>query len=661
MKKKYCLLRLTYIIFTFLILAPPLLSQENKCNYKKPRQADQWIFGNKARVDFTQNPPIATPTSNDFNTPYGVSSISDDDGELLMFSNGLNVWNKGLFQMNNGSGLSGNNFASQTSIIVPHPGNSKQYFIFTTDMYISPIYVDGINYSVVDFTNNGNGVVTSKNNLLFHENSQKISAIKHENGRDYWVIFHGFGTNKGKNFYSYLIDTSGVVTNPIISEIGAIHSGDVNNQRGYMKASSNGTKIGLVLPADGIVEVLDFDKATGKLSNPVTSDPGAYYYPSGLEFSPDNTKLYITTSPLVSDSSYLYQFDITGNQPFSSPIVINSFYFSTTSSSPADSLMQALQLGVDGKIYVSKSTRGNTTGKPYLGVIYNPDRIGLGCNYNELDHVSNNGLYLGGAKGLAGLPDFVTDYLNIPHFYYFNQCLNDTTDFEIRNTANIDPAWNFKDPSGTSILTDVMKPKHIFSDARTYEVELTETHDGIDYVFTENVVINPLPNVDIGMGSDTIYILPNSSIRLDAGEGYDIYTWTPGGSSGQYLDVNEEGPYSVTVTDINCCTNTAAVYIKFASLAYPNAFKPSSSIVENQTFSVRGNISAIADYQLHIFNRWGQLIFESDNPAEGWDGNVNGSPAPLGTYVYASVFTSFESGVQSSIDIKNTGTITLIR
>jgi len=72
--------------------------------------------------------------------------------------------------------------------------------------------------------------------------------------------------------------------------------------------------------------------------------------------------------------------------------------------------MQALQLGVDGKIYVSKTNRGNTTGKLSLGVIYNPDRQGLACNYNKLDHLANNGLYLGGGTSLSGLPDFVTDF-----------------------------------------------------------------------------------------------------------------------------------------------------------------------------------------------------------------------------------------------------------
>ncbi len=660
MKKNHCLLLLLYFIIAIFITGPELLAQENDCNYKKPHQADQWIFGNKARLDFNQSPPDASQTSiNPTLTTFGISSISDDDGNLLIVSNGMNVWNKSLGLMENGTGLLGSAGASQSSIIVPHPGNDKQYFIFTIDIYLPPPVSrgDGVNYSVVDFTSNSHGSVTSKNNLLFEKNSNKVCAVKHENNRDFWVIFHGFGSNNGNKFYSYLVDTNGVASEPVESNIGSFQTGEFNNQRGYMKASPDGSKIGLAIPLDGIIELLDFDKATGQLTNVYTSTAD-YEFASGVEFSPDNSKLYVTTAPL-SDSSYLYQFDITNNQPISNPVIINSIYYSTGTS--ADSTMDALQLGVDGKIYVAKTKSVGYDGKPNISVIYNPNRLGMACNYNKLDNNFNNGIYLNGAGVLNGLPSFVTDYLNIPHFFYFNQCQNDTTDFEIRNTANIDPSWNFKDPGGMSFLSDLMKPKHIFSDAGTYEVELTETYDGIDYIFTENVLINPLPSIDIGQGNDTIYILPNSSIRLDAGEGFDIYTWTPGGGSGHYLDVNQEGLYSVSVTDTNCCTNTAFVYIKFASLAYPTAFKPSSSVTENQTFTIRGNVGAIAEYQLRIFNRWGQLIFESDNPTESWDGNFNGSPAPMGTYVYSSVFTSFESGIQSSIDIKNTGTITLIR
>ena len=656
--KKYFLMKSIYFLAAIFITTTTLLAQEKDCNYKKPHQADTWIFGKKARINFTQDPSSVVPTGSEFAMPSGVSSISDDFGNLLLFSNGKTIWDKSYHVMDNGNGLDGALLGGQTSVIIPHPGNSKQYFVFTTNMYLTGILTKGINYTTVDFTNNSSGSVVSKNNFLFNENSKTLCAIKHENNRDYWVIFHGFGPNKGNKYYSYLVDTSGVVTTPIESVVGFNQVGDLNNQVGYMKASSNGERVAVTIPEDGIVEVLDFDRATGKLSNAITSSADSFYMPFGLEFSPNNSKLYVTTTPLVGNTtSFLYQFDIDNNQPFNNPIIINHFEYNAT---PLDSTMQGLQLSVDGKIYLTKMKQSGVE-LPNLGVIYNPDRDGLGCNYNKLEGISNNGLYLEGAGTQGGLPDFMSDFLNIPHFYYLNQCQDDTTKFEIRNKANIVPAWDFKDPSGTGFLADPMKPGYIFSDAGTYDVELTESYNGEDYVFIKEVLINPLPSIEIGQGFDTLYILPNSSVRLDAGEGYDIYNWVPDVSTGQYMDVNEEGLYMVSVTDINCCTNSDTVYVKYAKLTYPTAFKPSSSNSVNQTFTVIGNIIAISKYQFNIFNRWGQLIFESDDPTVGWDGTYEGSAAPNGTYVYSSVFTSFESGIQSSIDIKTTGTVTLIR
>lgn len=655
------------LILLFVVNISNVFTQNlTKCDYHRPKQSDQWRFGDNAGIDFNNLDIPDLVAGNFFGgysefTPAGVSTISDTNGKLLFYTNGMVVWNRDSYKMINGGELMGNNGATMSALIVPNPYNSKQFYVFSVDMYRPPYFTKGINYSIVDYTNNSNGIVTNKNRPLLKENAQKICAVKHRNGKDYWIITHGFGNNKGDWFYVYLLSDS-LNTNPHSSQVGVKQTYiedtlvTFNNGAGYMKVSPDGSKLALVITYDGYVEIFDFDNATGLVSNPQTSSLGWIIEPWGVEFSPDGSKLYVSTSPLNALTNYIYQFDLNQVNPMNNPFEVTRMEITASDKV----LFGALQLAPDGKIYVSKFGK-SMTGQNNISVIYNPNRPGAECNFNILYGTADTEFNLGTGNSYSGLPNFPSNFLNIPHFWSTHQCLNDTTDFEIRNTANIYPSWDFKDTGGISMLTNLMKPKHIFSDAKTYEVELTETYDGIDYVFTENVIINPLPNVDIGLGSDTIYILPNSSIRLDAGEGYDIYTWTPDGSSGQYLDVTGEGLYSVSVTDLNCCTNTDAVYIKSASLAYPTAFKPSSSIVENQTFTVRGNIGAIAKYQLHIFNRWGQLIFESDNPTEGWDGNFNGSPAPLGTYVYASVLTSFESGIQSSIDIKNTGTITLIR
>ena len=644
-------------------LAALTVVSQTRCDYKKPHEADTWMFGKQGYIKFKDSDPIASPTWYDYNFPNGVSIISDANGNRKLFSNGQAIWNGNGQIVANGDYLLGNSSSTQSSIIIP-TGNSNKYIVFTVDMFLDGIYTNGVNYSIVDFSANSDGEVTSKNNLLFHENADKVCAVKHENNEYYWVIFHGFGSNNGDKFFSYLVNNDSVIETPVISQVGSPQTGTTTdmtflNQRGYMKASPNGEKIALCIPIDGIVEVFDFNKSTGEISNPISSGANAFNAPYGLEFSPNSQYLYISNSPLNPGNCSLYQVNLNLSNPFSTPVVINDYYFGNTDN---DSIMQALQLGVDGKIYVSKGYQPNSSGIGYLGVIYNPDRPGISCNYNVLNNQPNNGLSLNGAQGLAGLPDFVADFLNIPHFYHFNRCHHDTTDFEIRNTANLTPTWDFKDPNGQDVSVDDMKPRFIFSDPGDYQVELTEEYNGEQYIFTEDITIYPLPDVQINASpTDTIYILQNSSIRLDAGDGYEFYNWNNGEGTSQYFDVDKEGYYYVEVTDYNCCKNSDEVYVKFANLSYPNAIMISSSNPVNQNFKVIGDISALANYSLRIFDRWGQIIFETEDPTNGWDGTKNNSFVPLGTYVYSAVFQSFESSIQSSIEINHKGTVTVLR
>jgi len=665
MKNQNRSIEITISIFFILFSVLSGISQSGvDCNYKRPHQADNWVFGDNVRIDFTDisSPQQISGTyfgSGTQEAPMGVSSISDEDGNLVIYTNGMHIWDAdGNIICSDMKGFVG---ATMTSLIVPNPTNHNQYYVFTIDLYIPGIYTDGINYTVIEWKNNSWWKVIGKNLPLLTENAQRICAVQHENGSDYWIITHGFGPNKGSNFYVNLLsDTLNVV--PQTYAVGMKQTFDlsipnsINNGGGYLKASSDGTKLAHAIFHDGFIETFDFNNATGEISNAVTSQQGTYSVPFGIEFSPDASKLYISTSPLNDVTNFLYQVDLNAADPLENPIELDRMEIT------GNEIIQfgALQLTPDGKIYLSKYLKGINP-YPEISVIYNPNRAGESCNYNSLDGDTDAGLTLEFGNSLNGLPAFPSNYLDIPHFFYLNQCLNDTTNFIIRNTANLEPSWEFNDAAGTNIPGDPMSPKYIFSESGSYNVVLTETYNGEDYIFAENIVINPLPSISIGGGSDVIYILPGSSIRLDAGEGMDIYSWTPGGSTSRYLDVNDAGFYSATVTDFNCCTNSDTIEIRFATLSFPNAIKPSSTIVDNQAFKVGGDISAIAKYQLQVFNRWGQMIFETDNPSEGWDGNQEGSPVPTGTYVYAAVFTSFESGIQSSIDIKNTGTVTVIR
>jgi len=93
----------------------------------------------------------------------------------------------------------------------------------------------------------------------------------------------------------------------------------------------------------------------------------------------------------------------------------------------------------------------------------------------------------------------------------------------------------------------------------------------------------------------------------------------------------------------------------------PNAFSPFASIPENQTFKIYP--SFIGDFEIFIYNRWGELIFHSDNLEymvnQGWDGTKDGELLPLGTYAYVMKFTSLTSPERGLIE--QTGGVTLLR
>ena len=63
----------------------------------------------------------------------------------------------------------------------------------------------------------------------------------------------------------------------------------------------------------------------------------------------------------------------------------------------------------------------------------------------------------------------------------------------------------------------------------------------------------------------------------------------------------------------------------------PNAFSPNSD-GENKTFHAKDGYKSIVEFHAYIFNRWGQKLYEWDDPAGGWDGTYNGRPVKEGVY-----------------------------
>ena len=98
---------------------------------------------------------------------------------------------------------------------------------------------------------------------------------------------------------------------------------------------------------------------------------------------------------------------------------------------------------------------------------------------------------------------------------------------------------------------------------------------------------------------------------------------------------SEPGSYRVvcSVNNATCASDSMEVTVAVAEsyLAVPNVFTPNGD-GKNDEFRVA--YRSLRDFHIWVYNRWGKLVYESTDPAKGWDGNINGRPAAEGAYFY---------------------------
>lgn len=293
------------------------------------------------------------------------SSISDNAGNLLFYTDGTRVWDKRDSIMPNGSGLLGWGDVQQGVLVVPLPGNSKIFYVFTIGNPTGP-YTKELRYSIVDMTlNNSFGDITQKNVLLDTDVTEKLTATQHANGNAFWILEHPYKTN---TFKSFLLNSNGLDTIPIVSLAG-LNPWTLGSYAfaGAIKISNNGcwliSTIRETSQDIGKLELFHFDNSTGIVSGNSSID---FYAPYGLEFSSNSQKFYLgrnATSPI-------FQFDLTlGNDS----VILQSC---TPVSDTIPLATLSMQLGPDGKIYFVSASDST------LGAIRQPSQLGLTCDVN---------------------------------------------------------------------------------------------------------------------------------------------------------------------------------------------------------------------------------------------------------------------------------------
>jgi hypothetical protein len=350
-------------IFTFVASFLPLAVVYGQA------QNNNWYFGT-AGIDFNGPSPVAITTSA-MSTYEGCSTVSDKFGNLLFYTDGVSVFNRENDVMPSGTGLFGDYSSSNSAVIVPKPGDPNKYYIFTTECYYP---LTGLHYTLVDMCLDGglgDVVAGEKNVFLTGQTPEKVTTALHANGKDIWVLTHGWNNNE---FRVFLVTAAGVDPTPVITAIGPVHGPDFFQSVGCMKMNRDNNKIAVAVEVSGNrIELYDFDNATGIVSNEIIITtphsaaglgPGNTVY--GVEFSPNNNFIY--SSSWFDDN--IYQLDITSGD--AATIEASATIIGTTS---AASNVGALQLAPDNKIYAA------TQYKNKVGVINAPDEPGLACNY----------------------------------------------------------------------------------------------------------------------------------------------------------------------------------------------------------------------------------------------------------------------------------------
>ncbi len=328
-------------------------------------------------IDFFNGFPDTSHVNRSMNIGECNANISDSAGNLLFYTNGVFIANVNNDTMMDGDSLNLYAYSGsyglrirQGNLIIPYPDHPNIYYLFHETYYILPTGVGtvlNIYYSIIDMTLDGGlGAVTQKNQLLLADTLTVggITACKHANGRDWWVIFH---KKSGRTYYEYLFSPAGL-QGPFIQNIGCAfpYTNDFIWQCCF---SPDGKKFSAVTYRDTL-DIMDFDRCTGILSNSISISINDSGVGRGVAFSPNSRYLYL------SSMNYLYQYDTDSSNIPASQIIIDKYDGFVDQGLPFTAQFYLLHLAHNKKIYMITHN-----GSQWMHVINHPDQSGLACDF----------------------------------------------------------------------------------------------------------------------------------------------------------------------------------------------------------------------------------------------------------------------------------------
>jgi gliding motility-associated-like protein len=262
-------------------------------------------------------------------------------------------------------------------------------------------------------------------------------------------------------------------------------------------------------------------------------------------------------------------------------------------------------------------------------------------------------------------------------FSYPTVCTSDTTDASPTGVAGFTTGGTYSSTPGLAIngTTGVVDVNGSTPGTYTvtYSVVGSPTLCTASGSNTATITINPLPTIMMSP-NNTIYAGTSAWIYASGGSGY---TWSPSTDllcptcDSTIASPAQTTTYCVIVSDLGCvdsaCTivNVEVPCPNNRDMGVPNAFTPNNDGV-NDKFCLDGWSSCVKNFEIVIFDRWGEKVFESKDPDFCWDGVYNGKALDPAVFVYYIKANYYVAGAtpespKGSTDVNRTGNISLVR
>jgi large repetitive protein len=607
-----------------------------------------WVVGNRW-IEFhktTKQPEATTGPV----TLTGPGAIAEDPvtGNILFYTDGVNVYDATNQLMVNGTGLTADVSLNQPVVVGQVPGNPDQYYIFTNSAGGT------IEAAIVDMSLQGNaaavplGEVTTKNAPVagMTNQSEGMVTIPHANGTDFWLITHDAGTT---TYNVTLVSATGFTKTSVslvglIQEVGNIAYNPATNQLAIAPAEANRN-----------VEILNFDPASGTLSleaalplSSVTTTQGIY----DVEWSPLGDFLYISGFNAAGQPDLL-QYDLLNISVPPPTALITPQSILPAGNTITQSL--GLQLGPDTTIYYLYQQAGVIK----LGQINMPDSTvadGVGYDPNAVPGTFTVGQFSSGLPGQTKAP--------VLSFTFDLPCLNNPIKFFPTIDEPVDSLVWFLDGQRMSAE---WSPTHTFDTPGSFNVEVRAYSGGVVVQTATQTVTVPQTDVQVTLDPEITgcheefkfpIIQPPAGVPKcgEAGgsclnvtaqvQGSGTMQWfgpdgpIPGGNTAS-IQPEKPGYYWITVTEPGGCTYYAGIQVKEYDTQDPRAFVwyfgnqaglDFNPLVQMPTPGPIVDVSADNDMSAPegtatISDRNGNPIFYTDGQSV-W---VAGNPTPIST------------------------------